>query len=121
MRAGVPCGNVKFDDAIAWDSKRGNSRKLWASPIGEVVWWRYRDKPFLTLQRPQTLGDAPMSRHLEKNKPFFLQAHDPYPRRAVGKSQAWLFSAGLRIGMFFVNLCPRRSWKDDFAIGREGF
>ena len=77
MGAGMPSGNMKFDDAIAWDPKRGNSCKLWTGPVGEIIWRRYRDKPFLTLQRAQTLGDAPVSRHFGERKPISLEMHDP--------------------------------------------
>ena len=77
LGTGVPRGDMKLDDAVAGDSKRGQSCKVWAGAIGKIVGWRDRDKPFLALQRTQALADAPMSRHFGKCKTISLKAHNP--------------------------------------------
>ena len=119
VRACVPCRNVKFDYAIARNSKCRNPVKLRSRTVSEIIWRSDADKPFLTLHRPQTLADAPMTRHLGEGKPIFLEVHDPQAWAAIRKSQLRLFDAGFRIVWIVVELAARSAGINDFAIWRK--
>src|SRR6476660_5098916 len=49
VRTSMPCGDVKFNDAVARNSKRGHSRQVGTRSISRVTWRRHCDKPFLAL------------------------------------------------------------------------
>ena len=77
VRAGVPRRHVKFDDAITSNSKCCNPLEIRLGAIGQIVRRSDADKPILALHGSQTLADAPVTRHLGKDEPVFLEVHDP--------------------------------------------
>ena len=76
-------------------------------------------KPVFTLHRPQTLANAPMTRHLGEGKSIFLEVHDPQVRRAIHKNQNRLFTAGFGIVRVVVKLAARSAGINNFAVRRK--
>jgi len=119
MRAGMPCRHVKFDNAGTANPKCRNPVEIRPRTVSQIVRRSDADKPILALHRSQTLAHTPMTRQLGKDKPVFLEVHDPQARRAVRQCQLWFFGARFRIIRVVVELTARSPWKNDLSVRRK--
>ena len=79
MRAGVPGGDVQFDQPIARHPEGGDVFDARARIIAEVPRRRDTDQPFLAAERAETLRDAPVPCDPGEAEPDMRQLHDPQP------------------------------------------